>query len=182
LAKRSGVPKEEIDYILDGFASSINTKGKTRRFKELLEGRFRLTKVVRIDRKDDGNDVHDKVFDYSFKTIAELMDVGYQDASMQMDLQRMKDGVMKLVEIHQHIKSENGKQIEDIQENLYQIQEMIKMENGYNTELNNQLKNFINEVESIKLNGNAFSLTNEKISLIAVSKQLQHTLKSRNVV
>jgi len=101
---------------------------------------------------------------------------------MQMDLQRMKDGVMKLVEIHQHIKSENGNQIEGMQENLYQIQEMMKRENGYNTVLNNQLKNFIDEVEHIKLNGNAFSLTNEKISLIAVSKQLQHTLKSRNVV
>ena len=182
LAERRGVPKEEINHVLDGFASSINTKGKTRKFKELLEGRFRLTKVVRIDRKDDGNDVHDKVFDYSYKTIAELMTVGYQDASMQIDLQQMKDGVMKLSKIHQHITSENGNQIEGMQENLYQIQEMMKRENGYNTVLNNQLKNFINEVEHIKLNGNAFSLTNEKISLIAASKQLQHTLKSRNVV
>ena len=69
LAERRGVPKEEINHILDGFASSMNTKGKTRKFKELLEGRFRLTKVVRIDRKDDGNEVHDKVFDYSYKTI-----------------------------------------------------------------------------------------------------------------
>jgi len=108
--------------------------------------------------------------------------VGYQDASMQIDLQQMKDGVMKLSKIHQHITSENGNQIEGMQENLYQIQEMMKRENGYNTVLNNQLKNFINEVEHIKLNGNAFSLTNEKISLIAASKQLQHTLKSRNVV
>ena len=183
LAERRGVPKEEINYILDGFASSINTKGKTRKFKELLEGRFRLTKVVRIDRKDDGNDVHDKVFDYSYKTIEELLDVGYQDASMQIDLQKMKDGVMKLVKINQHITSENGNQIEGMQENLYQIQEMMKVENGYNTVLDNQLKSFINEVESIKLNGNAFSLIDEKISLIAASKQLQLTLnKNRGIV
>lgn len=183
LAERRGVPKDEINHVLDGFASSINTKGKTRKFRELLEGRFRLTKVVRIDRKDDGNDVHDKVFDYSYKTIDELMDVGYQDASIQMDLQRMKDGVMKLVKINQHITSENVKQIEDMQENLYQIKETIKMENGYNTVLNNQLKDFINEVEHIKLNGNVFSLMDEKISLIAASKQFQHTLdKSRNIV
>ena len=183
LAERRGVSKEEINYILDGFASSKNTKGKTRKFKELLEGRFRLTKVVRIDRKDDGNEVHDKVFDYSYKTIEELMDVGYQDASMQMDMQRMKDGVMKLVKINQHITSENGKQIENMQESLYQIQETMKMENGYDTVLNNQLKNFINEVESIKLNENAFSLTDEKISLIAASKQFQLTLnKNRGIV
>jgi hypothetical protein len=183
LAERRGVPKEEINHILDGFANSINTKGKTRKFRELLEGRFRLTKVVRIDRKDDGNDVHDKVFDYSYKTIAELMDVGYQDASMQMDLQRIKDGVMKLVKIIQHITSKNGKQIEGMQENLYQIQEMLKMENGYDTVLNNHLKNFINEVDSIKLNEKAFSITDEKISLIIASKQFQLTLnKSRGIV
>ena len=86
----------------------MNTKGKTRKFRELLEGRFRLTKVVRIDRKDDGNEVHDKVFDYSYKTINDLMDMGYQDASTQIDMQQMKDGVMMLVKINQHIGSENG--------------------------------------------------------------------------
>lgn len=32
--------------------SSKNTQGETRQYKELLEGRFRLTKVVRIDHKD----------------------------------------------------------------------------------------------------------------------------------
>ncbi len=123
------MPKKEIDYILDGFASSINTEGKTRRFRELLEGRFRLTKVVRIDRKDDGNEVHDKVFDYSYKTIKDLMDVGYQDAVMQIDMQRIKDGVMRLAKINQYIGSENGikqdqdhdqdQQIENVHQKLY---------------------------------------------------------------
>src|SRR5215469_15006544 len=50
--------------------------GKTRIYKELLKGRFRLTKVVRIDRKDDGNEVSDKIIDYSYKSIEELMNVG----------------------------------------------------------------------------------------------------------
>jgi len=111
------------------------------------------------------------------------MDVGYQDASMQMDLQRIKDGLIKLVKVNQHITSENGKQVEDMQESLYQIQDMMKMENGYDTVLSNQLKKFINQVESIKLNGNAFSLTNEKKSLVTASKQLQLTLnKDRGIV
>ena len=97
-----------LKYTWMKVASNMNTKGKTRRFRGLLEGRFRLTKVVRIDHKDYGNEVHDKVFDYSYKTIEELMEVGYQDASMQIDMQRMKDGVMKLTKINQHIISENG--------------------------------------------------------------------------
>jgi len=183
LAERRRVPKEEIDYILDGFANSINTKGKTRKFRELLEGRFRLTKVIRIDRKDDGKDIHDKVFDYSYKTIEELMVAGYQDASIQMDVQQMKDGVMKLVKIDQHITTENGKQVDDMQESLFQIQEIMKRENGDNTVFNNELKRFINEVGSIKLNGSEFSLTDEKTLLIAASNQLQLTLnKSRGIV
>ena len=73
LAEQKGASKDEINYILNSHASSMNTKGKTRIYRELLEGRFRLTKVVRIDHKDDGNEVNDKVFDYSYKTIEELM-------------------------------------------------------------------------------------------------------------
>ena len=108
-------------------ASNMNTKGKTRRFRGLLEGRFRLTKVVRIDHKDDGNEVNDKVFDYSYKTIEELMEVGYQDASMQIDMQRMKDGVMKLTKINQHIISENGEQYAHIEnmQGLYKTKKDI---------------------------------------------------------
>ena len=45
---------------------------------------------------DDENEVNDKVFDYSYKTIEELMNVGYYDALVQMDIQQMKDGVMEL--------------------------------------------------------------------------------------
>ena len=91
LAKQKGASKDEIEYILNSYASSINTQGKTRIYGDLLEGRFRLTKVYRIDHKDDGNEVHDKVFDYSYKTIERMIKDGYQDASIQMDIQSMKD-------------------------------------------------------------------------------------------
>jgi NTE family protein len=57
LAKRKGASDDEINHILDKYATSVNTKGHVREFKELLGGRFRLTKVVRIDHKDDGDDV-----------------------------------------------------------------------------------------------------------------------------
>ena len=91
LAEQKGASKDEINYILKSDASSINTKGEPRKYGALLEGRFRITKVVRIDHKDDGNTVHDKVFDYSYKTIERMIKVGYQDASIQMDVQSMKE-------------------------------------------------------------------------------------------
>ena len=47
---------------------------------------------------DDGNEVNDKVFDYSYRTVEELMNVGYRDALVQMDIQQIKDGVTELAE------------------------------------------------------------------------------------
>ena len=83
LAEQKGASAKEINHILNSKATSINTIGKRRIYGELLEGRFRLTKVVHVDRMDDGNEVNDKVFDYSYRTVEELMNVGYRDASVQ---------------------------------------------------------------------------------------------------
>ena len=63
-----------------------------------------------------------------------------------------------------------------MQQNLYQIQETMKIGNGYDVVLNRQLKDFVNEVEHIKLNGNASTLRDEKVSLITASNQFQYTL------
>ena len=60
-----------------------------------------------------------------------------------------------------------------MQQNLYQIQETMKIGNGYDVVLNRELKDFVNEVEHIKLNGNASTLRDEKVSLIAASNQFQ---------
>jgi hypothetical protein len=43
----------------------------------LLGGRFRLTKVVRMDHKDDGIEVANKIYDYSRTTIEKLIKDGY---------------------------------------------------------------------------------------------------------
>ncbi len=47
LAKYKGnVSEKEINKILNSSANSINTIGDKRKYHELLEGRFKLTKVV----------------------------------------------------------------------------------------------------------------------------------------
>jgi NTE family protein len=184
LAERKGASKEEVDYILNSKASSINTIGKTRIYKELLEGRFRLTKVVRIDRKDDGNEVHNKVFDYSYKSIEDLMSVGYQDASIQMDLQQMKEGIMELIIINGHVsssssgieKQQENHQIEKLEEGFRKIEESIKNENGYGYNTTKLVEDFMGQIELIEgLNENKTFLE-EKASLIAAAKQLQNTI------
>jgi NTE family protein len=171
LAIQKGASKDEIDDILNSSAISINTKGETRKNRELLEGRFRITKVVHIDRKDDGNEIHDKVFDYSYKTVEDLMKAGYHDAILQMDIQQIKDGVIELA-------TRNGRwdnvHIQDLQESLNQIEEMIKTEDDvYNngTIIKQKVKGFMDKLEKI-----GEVLPKERFPLIAATKQLQDTL------
>jgi hypothetical protein len=184
LAQRNGISQKRINHILNRYATSTNTIGETRQYSELLGGRFRLTKVVRIDHKDDSNDVADKIFDYSQKTIEKLIEDGNQNALIRMDLQSLKDGVMNLIKINHHITSESVRkqdqdhQLEDVQQELYQIEVTMKFGNGFDTVLNKHLNDFISEVEQIKSNGNASALTNVKTSLITASKQLQGTINT----
>jgi hypothetical protein len=74
----------------------LTQKGLKRKYGALSESRFRITKVLHIDNKDDGNAVHDKIFDYSYKTIERMIKVGYQDASNQTDEQSKKVESIKL--------------------------------------------------------------------------------------
>lgn len=177
LAEQKGASKEEINHILNSCATSINTKGKRRKYGDLLEGRFRLTKVVHVDRMDDGNEVNEKVFDYSYKTIEELMNVGYRDASVQMDLQQIKDGIMELAKRNWNscVKGDENNIHQELEESVYQIQEGVKVQNGYN-DIIKQLNDFKGKVEQI-----GELLPEEvKVSLIAAAERLQETIESRD--
>jgi NTE family protein len=181
LAEQKGVPKKEISRILSGYATSVNTIGKRRIYNELLEGRFRLTKVVHVDHKDDGNEISDKVFDYSYKTIEDLMKVGYQDTLVQMDLQRVKDRVVELAQINgrngiEKRKAKENNHIQKLEEYLHQIEENLKVENAYDNTLN-RIDKIIHEVESmIDQNENGLSLKANKDLLIDAAKQFQETI------
>ena len=180
LAEKKGASKE-INHILNSYATSINTIGKTRIYKALLEGRFRLTKVVHVDLKDDGNEVYDKVFDYSYKTIEELMKAGYNDASIQMDMQRMKDSINELAKINGHanddIERVDNIHIQELEGSLSQIEEKMKIvDGGYDSDsdmiIKHQIRNFMDIVERME----RISPRKEKASLIDAAKQLQDTI------
>jgi NTE family protein len=93
LAERKGASENEIRYILKEHAESKNRGGNIRMYRSLLEGRFRLTKVVRIDHTDDGNEVANKIYDYSHASIEKLMKDGYCDALNEFGIQSIKDGL-----------------------------------------------------------------------------------------
>ena len=179
LAEQKGASAKEINHILNSKATSINTIGKRRIYGELLEGRFRLTKVVHVDRMDDGNEVNDKVFDYSYRTVEELMNVGYRDASVQMDIQQIKDGIMELAKRNSYRdmkegdgNNNNNHQIQKLEKNIDQIQEAMRVQNGYNDNTIEEVKKFIDKIEKI---GEVLP-REEKVLLIAAAERLQATL------
>jgi len=52
-----------------------------RKYKDIIEGRFDIAKVVYIDRKDDGNTIFGKAAEFSAKTINNLKEDGYREAN-----------------------------------------------------------------------------------------------------
>lgn len=76
----------------DLFESKSTTKkrdGKRRTYKELIDGRFAISKTVYIQRSDDGNTIFGKAFEFSGKTIQDLWYQGYLDTMIQYHLQNI---------------------------------------------------------------------------------------------
>ena len=84
LAKAKGATLEEIRKILDDFATSKSRTGKQRQNKDLVDGRFRITKVKRIERSADPNSIWGKIADFTSITVNILMEQGYKDTMNQI--------------------------------------------------------------------------------------------------
>lgn len=57
---------------------SNKRSGKERTNEELLEGRFDVTRAVYIEREDDKDTIYGKAFDFSYSTIHDLFQKGYE--------------------------------------------------------------------------------------------------------
>ena len=74
----------------------LTQKGLKRKYGALYEGRFRITKVLHIDNKDDGNAVNDKIFGYSYKTIERMIKVEYRMHHISLRCNQRKIESIKL--------------------------------------------------------------------------------------
>jgi len=87
LAQFKCCKKEELTKRLEEISGSDTKSSKKRAgdpkergYKDLLEGRFKLTKVVKIERKDDIYNISNKWADFTSKTIDEMMKQREDDA------------------------------------------------------------------------------------------------------
>ena len=190
LAQRKGARPDEINYILNMDGYSKNTKGETRAYNELLEGRFRLTKVVRIDHKDDGHEVGNKIYDYSYKTIEKLIKDGYCDTLRKMGILSVKNAFLKLrnnfaiLNDKNEVKNDNivFKKLEQLEKELQQIQQSIKIENSHDAPtLVNQVTEFIRTVSSLpdEVKESQMLVKKHKAYVIDAAKQYQEMISKQ---
>ena len=80
--------QKDIEKILDDKKAKSEkrskAKGKERKYRDLIEGRFDLAKVISIERKDDGNTIFGKAAEFSTSTINNLRKDGYEEAKNKL--------------------------------------------------------------------------------------------------
>ena len=81
IAVGHGVNKDTINNLLDrktryhgGFLKPQS------RFLDIVEGRFQIDEIIRVNRKNDEYTISNKIFDFSVETIQLLLKQGYSDA------------------------------------------------------------------------------------------------------
>ncbi len=94
LAKDNKLPEGEIDKILDDEGKGAHRNGDPRKYRSLLEDRFDIIKLIRIERSGDPDDISNKWCDSSKKTIDGLIKQGIEDAlnTVVDDIRKSKAG------------------------------------------------------------------------------------------
>ena len=86
----------DLKKLLGEKTKSKKRAGQKRTYKDILDGRADITKVVYIDRRDDGNTIFGKAFEFSSKTIRELETAGYFDAKIAIQAAFLRNAIMDL--------------------------------------------------------------------------------------
>jgi len=79
VAKEAGAKDKIITNLLNQRTKYHGMNLRPGLYKEIVEGRFDINQIVRIERKNDEHTISDKSFDFSSGTIAQLLNDGYAD-------------------------------------------------------------------------------------------------------
>ncbi|MDQ3835814.1 MAG: patatin-like phospholipase family protein [Thermoproteota archaeon] len=91
--------KRDYEVLLDKVTRSKTHLGmKPRTYRDLVKGRFDITKAVYVERSDDGNTIFGKASEFTSKTVEQLKEAGYQDAETTMEVEYAKELISNLAE------------------------------------------------------------------------------------
>jgi predicted acylesterase/phospholipase RssA len=79
IAKEAGAKDKVIIDLLNQRTKYHGLSFAPRLNKEIVEGRFDINHIIRIERKNDEHTISDKTFDFSSGTVAQLLKDGYAD-------------------------------------------------------------------------------------------------------
>ena len=79
IAKEAGAKDRVITDLLNQRTKYHGLSWRPRLNKEIVEGRFDIDEIIRIERKNDEHTISDKTFDFSSGTIEELLKNGFED-------------------------------------------------------------------------------------------------------
>ena len=75
-----GLQTDVIDKLMNQRTKNHGELSKPRQYKEIVEGRFDIGEIIRLERKNTENTISDKTFDFSKGTIRALLNEGHKDA------------------------------------------------------------------------------------------------------
>jgi NTE family protein len=85
IAEDHGAKNDIINSLLNQETNFHGLYLKPRKFLEILEGRFQIDELIRIERKNDVHTISNKIFDFSTTTINLLLEQGYNDAHNELN-------------------------------------------------------------------------------------------------
>ena len=77
--------REEAEFELSLALKTKRSMESSRTYRDLVEGRFDVTKVIYVNRLDDGQSIFGKAFEFSRETMENLRVQGYKDARVAFD-------------------------------------------------------------------------------------------------
>ena len=80
IARENGATADVIDKLMNQRTMNHGELMKPRQYKEIVEGRFDIGEIIRLERKNTENTISDKTFDFSKGTIRALLNEGHKDA------------------------------------------------------------------------------------------------------
>ncbi|HEU4823675.1 MAG TPA: patatin-like phospholipase family protein, partial [Nitrososphaeraceae archaeon] len=80
VAKEAGAKDDVITNLMNQRTRYHGLTMRPRLYKEIVEGRFDIKEIVRLERTNDENTISDKTFDFSAGTITQLIKDGFEDA------------------------------------------------------------------------------------------------------
>jgi len=90
MAEEHGVKDDRINNLLNQKTKFHGEFLRSRRFQDILEGRFQIDEIIRVNRKNDEHTISSKTFDFSSETINLLLESGYNDAHDELNVYKTK--------------------------------------------------------------------------------------------